>query len=119
MTTACTPSRIHRDRALMARGRELTALDRRDSVGFRQQRHESGMYRDTIAADYRQAERKAWQALADVHADFAARYEAMQADALADEHHQQACAPMGTNARGVAQCDSGHGDFPDACQDAS
>jgi hypothetical protein len=25
---------------------------------------------------------------------------------------------MGVNARGVAQCDSGHGDYPDACNEA-
>ena len=31
---------------------------------------------------------------------------------------KEQCAPMGTNARGVAQCDSGHGDYPDACNEA-
>ncbi len=29
------------------------------------------------------------------------------------------CAPMGTNARGVAQCADGHGDYPDACAEAT
>lgn len=28
------------------------------------------------------------------------------------------CSPMGTNARGVAQCSEGHGDYPDACEEA-
>jgi hypothetical protein len=28
------------------------------------------------------------------------------------------CVPMGTNARGVAQCSEGHGDYPDACNEA-
>lgn len=28
------------------------------------------------------------------------------------------CSPMGVNARGVAQCSEGHGDFPDACMEA-
>jgi hypothetical protein len=28
------------------------------------------------------------------------------------------CSPMGTNARGVAQCSEGHGDYPDACNEA-
>jgi hypothetical protein len=87
MTTARTPSRIHRDRAVMAHGRELFALDRVHHIDYRQPCREAGMYRDTLAADYRMAERKAWQALADVHADFAARYEELQADALADEHY--------------------------------
>ena len=87
MTTARTPSRVHRDRALMAHSRELDALDRLDAVSFRQPHREGDMHKDTVAADYRMAERLAWQALADVHARFAKEYEAMQADALADEHH--------------------------------
>lgn len=29
------------------------------------------------------------------------------------------CSPMGTNARGVAQCSDGHGDYPDACNEAT
>ena len=28
------------------------------------------------------------------------------------------CSPMGANARGVAQCSEGHGDFPAACDEA-
>lgn len=42
---------------------------------------------------------------------YATRAEAVQA-LLAETHH---CSPMGTNARGVAQCSEGHGDYPDAC----
>ncbi len=29
------------------------------------------------------------------------------------------CTPMGVNARGVAQCANGHGDYPDACDEAA
>lgn len=32
-------------------------------------------------------------------------------------HHS--CTPMGVNARGVAQCADGHGDYPDACDEAT
>ena len=29
------------------------------------------------------------------------------------------CSPMGQNARGAPQCSEGHGDFPDACDEAA
>lgn len=36
----------------------------------------------------------------------------------AHEGRRESGQPMGVNARGVAQCDSGHGDYPDACDEA-
>ena len=65
------------------------------------------MYRDDLAADYRTAERKAWQALAEVHADFAAQYEAMQADALADEHHASGLGAAASSPPSLSQSRNG------------
>lgn len=46
------------------------------------------------------------------------RDRALLPEARLEIRGRRACSPMGVNARGVAQCSEGHGDFPDACNEA-
>lgn len=61
----------------------------------------------------------------EIESEAVLRYKAALAGGLSDHEAreegwpQNRCEPMGVNARGVTQCDSGHGDYPDACNEAN